>query len=82
MKGKFVKSRSADCYKMPLSWVFLAILEFHGEFWIKVDEDTQLSFMDICKYRNQRVRGEKNGRSFKSVSKTKKRKNTWSYWDS
>ena len=80
MKGKFVKSRSADCYKMPL--VFLAILEFHGKFWIKVDEDTQLSFMDICKYRNQRVRGEKNGRSFKSVSKTKKRKNTWSYWDS
>ena len=35
-KGKFLKSRSADCYKMHLSWIFFWILEFHGEFWIKV----------------------------------------------
>ena len=34
--------------------------------------------MCVCKYLNQRVRrtGEHNGKSFKGVSKTKKKKNT------
>ena len=34
-------------------------------------------FMRVCKYVNQKVRriGEQNGKSFKGISKTKKKKN-------
>ena len=35
-------------------------------------------FMRVCKYVNQKVRriGEQNGKSFKGISKTKKKKKT------
>ena len=32
LKGKFLKCRSADCWKLNFSLIFLEILEFYGEF--------------------------------------------------
>ena len=46
--------------KCIFSWIFLGILEFHGEFCGKVDNKDTLhtTFLDECLYRylNQRVR--------------------------
>ena len=48
--------------------------DFSGNF--RVYTYIQVPFMHVCKYLNQRVRriGEQNGKSFKGVSKTKKKK--------
>ena len=42
----------------------------------------RLFFLWVCKYQNQRLRriGEGNGKSFKDVPKTKKKKQTWRDW--
>ena len=84
----FQKWKSFEIWVCRLleNWIgfFFLILEFPGEFWrkVKVTRKIQLLFICVCKYLNQRVRriGEKNGKSFKGVLKTKKKKNTWRDW--
>ena len=75
-KGKIFKFRSADHCKIYFSWIFLVILEWGvlNKTWLQ--RCIKFPFMCVCKYLNQRPRrtGEKNGKSFKVFSKTKKKK--------
>ena len=76
---KYLKFRSANRWKIfCFFFIFVGILEFYGEFWRKVYRRDTYNFLlcvRVCKYLNQRAKriGEKNGKSFKSVSKTKKK---------
>ena len=67
-----------DRWKMHFSWIFLGILEFHGDFWRNVaykDTYIQLCFMRVCKHLNQRLRRigeiENLSRVFKKTNKKK-----------
>ena len=58
------------------SWNLKVLWGFFNKIWVK--RYIQLSFTHVCKYLNQRVTriSEKNGKSFKGVSKTKNKKKT------
>ena len=56
-KETFLKFRSADRWKMYFSWIFLEILEFHGQFWKKVTRKIHTAFPYVClKLSKPRVR--------------------------
>ena len=70
--GKFLKFRSPNHLKMYFSWNFRVLWVISKKIWLEIY--TQLSFMRVCKYLNQRVRriGESNRKSFKGFSKKTK----------
>ena len=62
---------------MHFSWFFLNFRVLWGVLRKSgLERYIKLSFMHVCKYLNQRIRGirEQNGKSFKGVSKTRKKK--------
>ena len=68
--GSMVDTEGEICLKFRSAY----FSDFSGNF--RVYTYMQVSFMLVCKFLNQRVRrmGEQNGKTFKGVSKTKKKK--------
>ena len=74
-KGSLFKFKSVDCCKMHFSWIYF-LFEFQSSIKSCEEKFTRKTLATLLYACNQRVRkmGEQNGKSFKSYSKTKKKR--------